>query len=300
MHIPHQNFSRAATVRASRIALSLGLLCLIFVSSRPAQAQFLYGITNGGSLYEINPVTRYTSLVFTQPLTTMTGANGLAWSEASQRMFYFGTVGSSLNFYTWNRATGIQTQITGSIPAGPVASGTYYGGYYWFVRNNSDNLLRVSLDFSNPSAPKVASFQDFDHFGGQTDLGSYGFGDISVRASDGMLFGSSSKGVFRVNVSTGTPTGFTTINTDPTLYQLGFGQNNVLYGETSANGNWYTINTTTGAATSMGYSSSPVAFNDISEGSLRGVAVPEPGSLLFSIMGFGSALIARRRTRYFV
>lgn len=289
----------ARVARPSRLNLALisGLSCVTLLVSRPAQAQYLYGITNGGSLYEINPVTRYTSLVFTQPITTMTSANGLAWSEANQRMFYFGTVGSSLNFYTWDRTTGIQTQITGSIPAGPVASGTYYGGYYWFVRNNSDNLLRVSFDFSNPSAPKVSSFQDFDHFGGVSDLGSYGFGDISVRASDGMLFGSSNKGIFRVNVSTGTPTGFTSINSDATLYQLGFGQNNVLYGETSANGNWYTLNTTTGAATSMGYSSSPIAFNDISEGALRGVAIPEPGTIAFVLMGFSGAFAVRRRVR---
>ncbi|MGC4043333.1 MAG: hypothetical protein QM758_05980 [Armatimonas sp.] len=287
-------FSRATKNSILRITLASGLLSLALIASRPAQAQYLYGITNGGSLYEINPVSHSTTLVFTQPLTTMTSANGLAWSEANQRMFYFGTVGSSLNFYTWNRTTGVQTQITGSLPAGTVSNGTYYGGYYWYVNSNSDNLIRVSFDFSNPNAPKVASYMDFDHFGGVTDLGSYGFGDISVRASDGMLFGSSNKGVFRVNVATGIPIGFTSINSNTTLYQLGFGQDNVLYGEASASGAWYTMNTTTGNATSMGYSSSPVAFNDLSEGSVSGIAVPEPGSLgLLALAGLGALPLLR-------
>lgn len=290
----HPALSRLTRVFLSRIALAAPVLCLTLLSGSPAQAQFLYGITATGSLYEINPVTKFTAQVFNQPLS-MTAANGLAWSEASQRMFYFGTVGSSLNFYTWDRATGIQTQITGSLPAGSVSNGTYYGGYYWYVNNNTDNLIRVGLDFSNPSAPKISAYTDFDHFGGVADLGAYTFGDISVRASDGMMYGSSNKGVFRVNVSSGTPTGFTPINSNSNLYQLGFGQDNILYGESSSNGNWSTINTTTGAATSMGYSSSPVAFNDISEGSLRGVAVPEPGTLILIVMGLGSGAIARRR-----
>jgi hypothetical protein len=276
------------------------------MAPRPAQAQYLYGITNAGSLYEINPITQNTALAFAQPLT-MTNANGLAWNEADKRMFYFGEVSGVLRFYVWDRKTGIQTQIGGTIPAGPVASGTYYNNYFWYVRNNTDTLVRLTLDFSTPGSPRVSSSQTFTNFDG-TGTTSFGFGDISVRASDGMMFGSSNRGVFRVSVASGVPTGFTSINSNATLYQLGFGQNNVLYGETSANGNWYTLNTTTGTATSLGYTSrnssgTVVAFNDISEGAVHGVAAmaPEPNSAsllltaLTALTGLSGSIPAIRR-----
>jgi hypothetical protein len=261
-----------------------------------AQAQYLYGITDGGSLYEINPTIGYTAQVFSQTLG-VSGANGLAWDETNKRAFYFGTVGGTSRFYVWDRATGVQTQITGTRPTASISNGTFFNNAFWYVNNATDTLVRLDLNFSVPSAPTVASFQEFANFDGGSTFTSFSFGDISVRASDGVLFGSSNNGIFSVNINSGTPTGFNLINSSSTLYQIGFGANGTLYGETSANGNWFTINQGTGVATPMGYSSSPVAFNDISEGSVVGVAVPEPGTMALAlpIVGLALGMIARRR-----
>ncbi|RYF35205.1 MAG: hypothetical protein EOO38_29030, partial [Cytophagaceae bacterium] len=64
---------------------------LVGLTGRAAHAQYLYGITNNGSLYEVNPTIQYTTSVFTQSLS-MTSANGLAYDDANGRLFYFGAV----------------------------------------------------------------------------------------------------------------------------------------------------------------------------------------------------------------
>ncbi|RYF58954.1 MAG: hypothetical protein EOO39_33705 [Cytophagaceae bacterium] len=287
-------FSRRSITLASLstclIAIVVGIDCF---GGRAAQAQYLYGITNNGSLYEVNPTIQYTTSVFTQSLS-MTSANGLAYDDANGRLFYFGAVGGSSNFYTWDRTTGQQAQITGTRPTASIACGSFYNNAFWYINGSTDTLVRLNLDFSTPTAPVVSSFQQFTNFDG-TALGNFTFGDISIR-SDGVLFGSSNNGIFSVDVSSGVPTNFARISTNSTLYQIGFGADGTLYGETSANGNWYTLNTGTGAATSMGYTSTDstgatVAFNDISEGAVRGIAVvPELNTA--ALLGLALPLVA--------
>ena len=294
--LPFSRLLRAACVGGLLIA---PLLC----GPRMAHAQFLYGITEGGSLYEINPVQQYTGLVFAQTLS-MSGSNGLAWDNTRQKLFYYGTVGGTSSLYTWDRASGVQSKVGGTIPSGPVADGSFYQNAFWYVRNNTDTLVRVNLDFSS-ALPSVASTQEYANFDG-TSQTSFGFGDISIRASDGMLFGSSNKGFFSVNVSGSAPTGFNQINTNSTQYQIGFGQDNVLYSETASSGVWSTTNTTTGAVTSLGYTSrdgngTVIAFNDISEGAAQGVfAASEPGSaalLAGGMLPLWGVVRARRRRK---
>ena len=72
---------KTLTKTINRTARAVLLLGGLFFASHFAQAQYLYGITDGGSLYEINPVSQYTGLIYTQSLA-MSSANGLAWDEA--------------------------------------------------------------------------------------------------------------------------------------------------------------------------------------------------------------------------
>lgn len=292
------------------IGVAFAAATLLFTGSTSASAQstqFLYGITNDGKIYEVDIQNKTTTLAFTTNLNLM---NGLAFNESGNagtgQLFYRAGTGSngSTGLYVWNRNNNTQSLITvptsiatsGLLP-GQSSNASWYNGAYWYVQQGTDTLTKVTVDFTNISAPVVSSLQSFTNFDG-TSKTNFSFGDISI-SSSGILYGSTSDTFFHVDLNSGSPTSYSSQASSAQL-QIGFGADGTtLYGEAAGTGAWYQIDKSTGVSTSLGFTSA-AAFNDISEGSVRSassVTAPEPSSLafLFTVPLLGIGMMRRRR-----
>lgn len=323
-------FGRASGVRAGAVAALIGGLLLL--ASPDANAQFIYGVTDGanGLIYEADILKTKTTLAFT---TNLGYVNGLAFNEAgdggSGQLFYReGTSGlnGSGDLYVWNRRTNTQTKIIvpNAVNSGKLfgqsSNASWFGGAYWYVNQNTDTLYKVNISFATATAPTVSSIDTFANFDGTTGATNFAFGDISfgdvVTLAGGnvqaTLYGSATGKFFRINVIAGVPvsSSYSENAIAASQLQVGFGGDGVtLYGTLAGNqspaGQWYTLNKTTGARTAIPFQSldssgNILSYNDISEGSLRSVSAvvqPEPASLalLLPLLPLTGYLWRRRR-----
>lgn len=271
-----------------------------------AKADIIYGsiassLTNT-QLFSINTATNAQVAIAT---TTLPYINGLAFDATNNYLYYRGGTGGvspvngNANFYRYNLTTNVQTQLALASAFGnlPATNAAFYNGNYWYIGQNSDTLVRFSLTTLTATTFDINLASTFGY--------AYN-GDIAINSS-GMLYSSSINAFFRVNVSSGTPTGFTPILTGTTSNttnavnrQLAFLANGTLLGYKSVTGTgatpWATINLANGATAAAPPLTNLQAYGDLASGI---AVVPEASTLALALPAFGmiGAVVLRRRKK---
>lgn len=253
-------------------------------------ANYSFGITNSGLIYQIDLINKTESLIFNTGFPgagASDGPNGLAWDEASKSLYYRKSGSSNSGLYRVNLsgATPVQTQVatlTGSLTAG--ASGAIFNNSYWYITEDTSTLVQVS-NLTNPTGVTVSPHANFD---GDAYTGKYSFGDITIK-SNGVMYGKTTTGIFFTADISGIASG-ASIATNylsksiAGSRQLTFGQDGKLYSHDTSSGKFYTVNLTSGSTfgnetlysngiTPTG-STTITKFNDLSD-STPTQAIPE-------------------------
>lgn len=235
----------------------------------PAGAVYIYGVEQGtGHLYEINVETGVSYKLYNTPNyapNNMNSPNGLAFDNPNRRL-YFAVYQSSaapeskLYFYDFREK---ELVYAGKVD-GVVAGATYGLGYFWYIKNVTDELYRINF---KPDG--TFGEEDNEFFAAITEgARTFRFGDIAFDISDGILYGSSL-------ASEGHDTVFFTYDTENGIYnevkspdspalQISFGSDRVLYGHSTGTGEWYSIDRATGT---RNYKfTTPEKFTDLASG----------------------------------
>jgi hypothetical protein len=279
------------------------VIAAIFPTS--AKADILYGSISSSSNTQLLSINTLTNAQIALPVNTgLPYINGLAYDITNNYLYYRGGVGTTNGvgaFYRYDIANNIQSQI---VPAtfftnlgiSGATNATFYRGNYWFIAQNDDLLVRF-----NPVTQAIATFDNIDGTGATFAYN----GDIAVN-KNGILYSSASTSFFSIDISSGTPTGYTPILTGVTSNttnavnrQLAFAADGLtLLGYKNVSGTgalpWARINTTTGST-----SAAPNLTNLNNFGDLASAAAPEANSLALVLPGLSAigAVMLRRRKK---
>jgi len=295
-----------------KMRLLLGMAVAVATAWSGGQSradQYAYGIGDDNRIYQVvvsptlnSPVGGRVDNSWSTGLNGNWDSNSLALDTNQNRLIFRSPEngGSLYAFDLTNPTDGGASVITGTedLPA-PSASAAFYGGSYWYVENNSNNLVRV--DFNANGTYKgvdemVLNPDDLD--------ASYGFGDIVI-TSTGLLYGSTGTKFFSVQLGSDSnepESPFRIVNSNGGNLQLTLGLNGELYGYQHDNSNpnstdkgWFSINTTDefGKRTFLGYTTDSSSFRDLADTT---VATPEPSTLAICALG-GLAMAWRLRRR---
>lgn len=312
-----------------KVRLPLALLSLAIVA--PAQAAFIYGIADDNIIHEANPVPgqqSFQAAFDTGIVTASEGfSNAFAFDRNRDQMLFLnrGVPNGSApaiqenNLWMWNKATDTISQIATGATIGTAGQSTpanaaYYNNAFWFFDEGTYNLNRITLDYTNPSAPVFSARDSFAVTPAPGAPSGNAFGDIAIDADTGLLYGYTSAGAggifYSLDLSTisgATIGGYNQIKGGSTVggstvgLQISFDElYDKLYGHDYNTGKWFEISTSTGNLTDLGFTTvlaNGFGFRDI--GGASGLsAVPEPGSsMIFTMLAMGGTAIVNRRRR---
>lgn len=280
------------------------------VRAAPVVPAYIYGIDNDNDIYEVDPVSKTSTLVLAQ--ATEGGlSNSLAFDTAREDLFF---IGPDFKLKYWTKASGTTVADVGTSPIASTDpnNASYYNDAYWYFDFNSNVLNKVSLTYSGTgvnAVPSISGTQGWNIAGMNLPNPSSGantntFGDIAINATTGILYASTTRGRFySVNLN-GDPTNTFTelalpLGTENTLgLQLAFNTDySILYGHSYETGDWYEVSLLDGTRTPISYSTTP--FDGKGFRDLGGAAVvPEPSSMaLVGLAGAGGFAWALRRRR---
>ena len=292
----------------SKTLLTLAVLAAAAVSGSHAEAAPVYGVDVANEIWEIDPVSQTTTKVLTSPEIGQT-ANALAWDQAREHLFF---VNAANTFDYWERSTNTIKSVQGlslGLTADP-NNAAFYNDAFWYFEHNSNVLKQANLTYvgGDPltATPFVTSINSYAVLGMSAfGINTNTFGDIAIDSNTGTLYASTSRGRF-YSLDLASPiTSFNEIVASPgndrkVGLQISFDDlTGTLYGTNYRDGNWYTINTTTGALTQI------AGFNTLVAGGvgfrdLAGAApVPEPSTMGLAAVGLVGGLgytgLRRRR-----
>ncbi len=279
-------------VRLAGIVIGLALVTTGSLSATP----MLYGITNAGTLFTVDPTTLFINTLGTVP-------GGVA---------VIGVATNGANLYTFDRNTDRVLQID---PNNANVLNTIDVGLGSAVIGEGD------LTFGSPTQGFISSAQFPTSSYYSFTLGSPGSNTLlhtdsttsrifldGLAVDAGTLFGlqQGGAGFYTVNTTTGVPTlvGSTGIAAGPYSFGgLAFNSlNSTMYGALANNtlSNLYTIDPTTGAATLIGPIGAITNVAGLAEFDSSPVTTPEPGSILLVLTGLLAIASGRplgKRTR---
>lgn len=231
--------------------------------------------------------------------------NGLAWDEAN-KVAYFSSQDQNGTLFMWDALSNQVTVVAGSLGATSINSGTFYDGAYWFISNNSSNLVKVEVDLSDRTSPSFSAgdVTTYSNFNGGSI--TYTFGDISVD-ENGILFGTNTAGsnrLFSVDISAtgsgGNPTNYiNSIGGISGSLQIGYDlTTSTMYAVNTNGSEWSVMDTTDASLTPILDGGLPFAgpvgglTRDVSQVIVK---IPEPSSLGTLFLTGAYFLIRRRR-----
>jgi fibronectin type 3 domain-containing protein len=217
----------------------------------------LYGLTGAGDVYSINTTTGAAAQIGTLSF----GTNAAGRDPYSSNFYYVSTGSSSIDISYWNPNDGSNTVAATNLPlSGGVAEAGFATDGTLFLTTNTGDLYAFNDD-NNTIALKGNL-----HVGSSSLL--TGDGDLAF-APNGTMYVETGSELYSVQpsaIDAGTGSGSIITATDigptgtPNL-QIAFGQNGVLFGS-DLNGQLYTVNPATGAATARG-TASGVNYGDL-------------------------------------
>lgn len=199
-----------------------------------------------GTLYEIfidNDTVTYAKLYD----SNKTALNALAFDRKNKRLYYADGNGN-LFFYDFNDGVGDKAAGKVFTANTKIFNAAFGLGHYWFVKENTDDLYKISFNPNGTIAQVILAHGDFTG----TFKRSFGFGDIAMEMRDGIIYGSTSSfggsfsTFFTYNVSTGV---YTEYAAGAKNMQLAFGADGALYGTVTRDLDWYRVNTGNGTQT---------------------------------------------------
>lgn len=298
------------------ISPALGSLVLALAAPVAAQAAFIYGIDDSNILWEINPKAKTNRPLLSTGLSTQ--SNAFAFDTARGHMFFLNRGGATNatntnNMYQWNSNTNAFNKIADGSALGIAgiavpANAAYYNNAYWFFKERTSDLLKVSLGYSGP-VPEFTGVETFTPALSLPAGSQNGFGDIAIDPNTGTLYAYTSMAsggdFYSLDLSGGTASGFNLIKAGGSAIglQLSFNESfTTLYGHDYNDGKWYEVDTATGALTDINFASLvgndtngiPRGLRDIGGSALT--QVPEPGSsLVLGLLSLAGCAAAARR-----
>jgi hypothetical protein len=286
----------------SKTLLMLAAIAAAAISGPQATAatmgHYMYGVDDANDIWEINPADQTTVKVISAS-SLGSGANALGFDTTRNHLFF---VDSANGFGYWERASDTINAVGGlslGLSANP-ANAAFYNDAFYYFETNSAVLKRANLSYTGSgetAVPSVVSIDDFTVLGmNPTGVNTNTFGDIAIDTATGTLYASTARGRF-YSVDLADPVfSFAEIVPSPgnvrsVGMQLSFNlDNSTLYGHNYADGNWYTIDTGTGAQTQIaGFNTTPVGgkgFRDLG----GAAAVPEPSTIGLAAVGLVGGL----------
>jgi hypothetical protein len=294
----------------------LPLLLLVAAVPCPA-ASYFYAVGSNNHLYEVSDTGVRRDL---RDLSGLGGAglvNGAAF-DAARSQFFFAVPGASSSaagsLWYWNQATNDTPVSLGLLPTARPDNGAYWDGAYWYIQQGTHTLHRIALQYDGSGAPSLSSggASSATLTGGVPVASDNYFGDIVI-TSGGILYATTANGdsFYSLSLSSGPLSGSKTVTSLGTVgsagvdkLQLSFDSSgSTLYGHAYDTGQWYTVNTTNGALTTLAFSTLTGGvsngFQDIAGASALptpSAGVPDRGPWLALLsVTLVSLVLARRR-----
>lgn len=257
-----------------------------------AKPSYIYGIDDNNVIWEVDPIAKTIVQVNDTNLLGNQVSNSMAY-DTDRDQFLFMYSGTSAKYQNkllfWDRlTTGINSlDDVASLgntglnvgSANTPANASYWNNAFWFFRGNSAaTLTRVDMTYvgGKPQAGTPTSYNV-----PALPTGSYNFGDIAITKS-GMLFGTTSNGAFfkidLTKVATDPAGAFTFIRSGLPSLQLSFSYDyTTLFGHRYDNGDWFTLDTTTGGLTNLNFST-PLGTSGTGFRDLGGASTTQAGT----------------------
>jgi hypothetical protein len=238
---------------------------------KPTNNSYIYALANSGTstsykILEVNPYYKTSNVIcdtglFSQP-------NSMSYNAEKDHIFF---LDSSRNLWCLN-LTNQLTQIASSVTMGLQYSpqnAAYDNNSIWTIVSSGTNSFslrkynvtytqQIANPYQDKNVPSISGYIDYP-LNTAVLAGTNSFGDIAINRNTGILYASNSDGYFYSinlnNLSTTTPNSIKVIiDFGSTYFQLAFNNNyTILYGSEDVTGIMYTINTTNGALTNIGY-----------------------------------------------
>lgn len=295
-------------------------LVFLLTFSAPAlpgfAASYFYAVGSNNHIYEVSDAGVQRDVRDLSSLVGSTMVNGAAF-DASRSQFFFavpGTGGANASLWYWNQASNVTPVSLGLLPTARPDNGAYWDGAYWYVQQGTHTLHRIALQYDGSGNPTLASggASTGTLVGAVPTVNNNYFGDIVI-SSVGTLYATTANGdaFYRVSLGFGALSGNQTVTSIGSVgsagvdkMQLSFDSaGTTLYGQAYDTGQWYTIDTSSGALTQLSFSTLTAGvsngFQDMGGASATATpsaGVPERGPWLALLsVTLVSIVWARRR-----
>lgn len=259
-------------------------------------------------------------LVCNSAACIQSSVNGFSFDRSTQTIFFFdnnfsGTIGTPpgngsvrVNYVSlatgtpqWGTIGTLSSAVNTTTNAGGLAGAAFFGDSIYAIKNTSNTVYRIPISYTN-GLPTLAQFNDFTPdsmtLGGASGIANSAYGDIAIDA-DGGFYGvtANDRQFYKYNISSFVNGGTLLPLISPRSTGLGenvqiaFSGGPTLFATNQA-GNWYSINTTTGAASLLPFTSpGGPAVADLA----GATPVPGPLPILGAALAFGASRKMRKR-----